>query len=180
MPSVIPYQVRPLQVSDAPSMLAAVRASLPTLMRWMPWCKDDYGLQDALAWIDFSQTAWRERSEFPLGIIDCQSGQVVGGTGINQINPAHRIGNIGYWVSSVHHRRGIARFAVREVAKLGFGDLGLHRLEIVVLPENVASQRVAESVGARRECIARRRLFMQGRSHDAIVYSLTPEDLELE
>ena len=172
------YQVRPWQVSDAPSLLMAVRASLQELMRWMPWCTADYALQDALAWIDFSRTAWRERSEFPLGVIDCQSGQVVGGTGINQINSAHRIGNIGYWVSSVHVRRGIARYAAREAAKLGFDELGLHRLEIVVLPENTASQRVAESLGAWREGIARHRLFMQGRSHDAIVYSLTPEDLE--
>jgi len=48
------YQVRPWQVSDAPSLLMAVRASLQELMRWMPWCTADYALQDALAWIDFS------------------------------------------------------------------------------------------------------------------------------
>lgn len=156
-------------------MFVGVRASLPELAEWMPWCTLDYAIADAEAWIRFTQACWEDRSEFPLGVFEVESGQVVGGTGINQINRAHRIGNIGYWVSSPHQGRGVARFAARQAAMLGFGELGLARLEIVTLPHNLASQRVAEAVGATRECVARNRLQIRGQAHDAVVYSLTPE-----
>ena len=71
----------------------------------------------------------------------------------------------------------MARTAAREAIALGFGRLGLQRLEIIALPTNLASVRVAESLGARRECLARNRIRFQGRSHDALVFSLIPTDI---
>lgn len=170
------YVVRRLEPSDAPSFLAAVRESLPELLYWLPWCKKDYGLQDAEAWIATAQQAWETGTEFPLGIFERASGEVVGGAGINQVNRACRMGNIGYWASSRYLGRGIARFAARQSALLGFGELGLTRLEIIVLTHNKASQRVAEALGATRECVARNRLYFHGQPHDAVVYSLVPSD----
>lgn len=171
------YIVRRFEPADAPSMLAAVRASLPDLAYWMPWCRQDYALDDAVAWIRFTQEAWSQGREFPLGIIEARSGAVVGGTGINHINQANRIGNLGYWVSTPHTGRGVARFAARQAIMLGFGTLGLTRLEIVALTQNLASQRVAESLGATRECVARNRLSFHGQPRDAVVYSLVPADI---
>lgn len=100
MPTVSSFVVRPLKSSDAQSFLSAVRASLSELTYWMPWCHPNYALSDAQAWIAFAQKAWDAGSEYPLGIFDASSGQVIGGTGINHINKAFRIGNVGYWVST--------------------------------------------------------------------------------
>jgi ribosomal-protein-serine acetyltransferase len=172
------YHVRRFEVADAQSMYAAVKASLTELVYWMPWCKEDYALQDAEAWVGFTQKAWAEGTEYPLGIFETYSGAVVGGTGINHITKPYRIGNIGYWVSTPHVGRGVARYAAKQAALLGFSELGLTRLEIVVLTHNAASQKVAEALGATRECEARNRLYFQGHPHDAIVYSLTPKDTE--
>jgi RimJ/RimL family protein N-acetyltransferase len=171
------YLVRPFVSGDAPSMLAAVRASLPDLAYWMPWCKPDYALADAQGWVEFAQQAWVARSEFPLGIFEAASGAVVGGTGINHLVPAYRMGNLGYWVSTPHTGRGVARWAAGQAARLAFGELGLTRLEIVALTHNQASQRVAQALGATFEGLARHRLYLQGAPHDAVVYSLLPSDL---
>lgn len=176
MPAESEYLVRRLAPSDAPSMFAAVRASLAELVYWMPWCRQNYAIEDAESWIKFTQEAWSKQVEFPLGIFETKTGIVVGGTGVNHINKAYRVGNIGYWVSTPHIGRGVARFAAKQAALLGFGELGLTRLEIIALTHNVASQRVAESLGATRECRARNRLYFNGAPHDAIVYSLVPED----
>jgi ribosomal-protein-serine acetyltransferase len=170
------YHVRPFEPADAPSLFAAVRASLPELAQWMPWCTPDYSQEQADAWVAFTRQAWADRTEFPLAVVECASGAVAGGTGINQIGWTHRIGNIGYWVSTPHRGRGVARFAAKRAAAFGFGELGLTRLEIVTLPHNIASQRVAESLGAVRECEARNRLVVHGVPHDALVYSLVPQD----
>ena len=176
MPSDSMYLVRRFEPANAPSMLAAVKASTPELAYWMPWCKEDYAIEDANSWIQFTEEAWNRRSEFPLGVFDASTGAVVGGTGVNQINKAYRTGNIGYWVSTPHTGKGVARFAARRAAQLGFGELGLTRLEIVTLTHNLSSQRVAESLGAVRECQARSRLYFHGKPHDAIVFSLIPQD----
>jgi RimJ/RimL family protein N-acetyltransferase len=172
--------VRPFALNDAPAFHASVRESLNELSYWMPWCHPDYSLQDAEQWMRHCEASWQNRSEFPLGIFELASGKVIGGTGINQLNPIYKIGNLGYWVGTPFTGRGVARAAALMAADIGFNDLGLTRLEIVVLTHNLASQRVAEAVGARKECIARNRLYFQGRPSDAFVYSLIPEDLVRE
>lgn len=177
MRSASKYLVRRLEQTDAASLFEVVRASLAELNYTLPWCKLDYALADASAWISYSQSAWLNRSEFPLGIVDADSGQVIGGTGISQINKPSRMGNIGYWVGTPYVGRGVAQFAAKQAAYLGFNELGLSRLEIVALTHNLASQRVAEALGATRECVGRNRLYFKGAPHDAVVYSLVPSDV---
>jgi len=50
------------------------------------------------------------------------------------------------------------------------------RLESVAPSDNVASQRVAQGIGATFECMARNRLRPQGQAREAAVYTLAPED----
>ncbi len=171
------YTVRQFQPADALAFYEAVRESINELAYWMPWCSKNYALSDAEAWMQTTSDMWAAGAEYPLGIFDVTTDAVVGGTGVNHINRAYRIGNIGYWVSSKRSGEGIARFAAHQSAIFGFQKLGLTRLEIVVLTHNKASQRVAEAVGAKLECEARNRLYFQGSPHSAFVYSLLPEDM---
>lgn len=90
-------------------------------------------MSDAEAWMQTSSDMWASGAAYPLGIFDATTGAVVDGTGIDHINRAYRIGSIGYWVRSNRTGQGIARFAAHQAAALGFGELGLTRLEIVVL-----------------------------------------------
>ena len=176
MPTSPEYEVRRFVPSDAPSFLSAVKASMAELSYWMPWCKPDYALHDAEAWIKFTLDSWARETEFPLGVFETSTGSVIGGTGIHHLNKPYRIGSIGYWVSTPYVGRGIAQFAAKRSALIGFDDLGLTRMEIVVLTNNLASQRVAEALGATRECQARNRLYFHGKPHDAVVYSLVRSD----
>ena len=59
----------------------------------------------------------------------------------------------------------------RLLAEFGFEALGLIRLELVIEPQNTASQRVAEKAGAKREGLLRNRLTINGKSRDAWMYS---------
>ena len=173
------YIVRPFQAEDAESMFGAVTASLPELCAWLPWCTPDYSIKDATGWVAFTIQAWSKRTEFPLGVFEKSTNTVVGGTGINHINAAHGIGNLGYWVSTPHTGKGIARFAAKEAARLAFNKLGITRLEIVTLTDNIPSQRVARSLRATEECIARNRLRLGESARDAFVFSLVPSDTAL-
>lgn len=168
--------LRPWQSDDATALHAAVQASMPELSAMFDWCHLDYGLSDAEAWIRFSQQVWSVGSEYPFALLT-EAGQLLGSVGLNQINRAHRIANLGYWVRSSERGRGWIGQASALLCRHAFAALPIHRIEIVTLPENRASQRVAEKLGARFECEARNRLVVKGRPRAAAVYALTPEDL---
>ncbi len=168
--------IRPFRKADAPAFAAAVRESVSTVGPWMPWCHEAYSIDEAESW--FAQCKFNLESGFAydLGIFGSDERTLLGSIGINQINPEHKIGNIGYWVRQTRQRQGIATKAVRIIADFGFRQLKLTRLEIVVVQGNHASRRVAEKAGATFECIARNRLILHDRPHPAAVYSLIPED----
>jgi len=71
-------------------------------------------------------------------------GQItMGGVMYGALRGAH----IGYWVDRNYANRGFTTQAVKLVTAFGFSQLGLHRMEINVRPENAASCRVAEKAG---------------------------------
>lgn len=170
--------LRIITAADVPRFHQAVRASAPEIGRFMSWCHDDYSLEEAQSWQVDCEQAWATDSSYPLLVTSTASHEILGVVDINQINRDHHIGNLGYWMVSAHTRQGVATAAAGMMARFGLTQLGLARLEIVTLVHNTASRRVAEKLGATFECIARNRLSGWGRSHDAAMYSLTPDDLK--
>ena len=106
-----------------------------------------------------------------------EDGSLLGGGGLSKIDRTHRVANLGYWVRSDSVRHGIATQAARQMAEYGIRDLGFKRLEIVVLPENDASIRVAQKLGAIDEGIVAGKAQLGGHWVDARVFSLASETL---
>lgn len=168
--------IRPFQADDAPMLHQTVRASLASLSYWFPWCGPSYSRQASEAWVAHCRSTWAAQTEFSFGIFEAE-GALLGSVGLNHLNPLHNLANLGYWVGEGVRGRGVATAAARLAARFSFDTLGLTRLEIVVLPNNAASLRVAEKLGAVREAEARNRVMFQGSPAAAIVYSLVPGDL---
>src|SRR5262249_23746632 len=116
-------------------------------------------------------TLWEEKREYNFAVVD-KDGRILGGCGLNQIRPEHRLANLGYWVRTSETGHGVATAAVRELQRFAFTQTNLIRLEIVVAVHNIASQRVAEKSGAIREGRLRARLVLHGKPHDAALYAL--------
>jgi len=171
--------IRPYRDEDAPQFVAAVRESTASVGLWMPWCHPDYSLDEALAWFALCRSNMENRLAWDVGIFSAHEttgGASVfhGGIGINQISRLYNYGNLGYWIRASSQGRGLAARAARMMARYGFGELGLTRLEIVAIEDNHASRRTAEKAGASFECVARNRLVLHGEPRDAAVYSLVP------
>jgi RimJ/RimL family protein N-acetyltransferase len=98
--------------------------------------------------------------------------RMVGGCGLNALNPGHRFANLGYWIRTSAAGRGYAARAVRALAAWAFANTQLERLEIVAAVGNIRSQRAAEKAGAHREGILRARLMVHGQPSDAVMYSI--------
>jgi RimJ/RimL family protein N-acetyltransferase len=68
--------------------------------------------------------------------------------------------------------------ALRLIVRWGLKDLELARLALITDPDNIASQRVAEKVGFRREGVLRSHLLHpDGRLRDSVMFSLLPGEL---
>lgn len=80
---------------------------------------------------------------------------------------------IGYWVDQAVAGRGVMPTAVALVTDHCFGVVGLHRVEINIRPENVASLRVPEKLGFRSEGLRLRLLHIDGQWCDHLSYALT-------
>lgn len=83
---------------------------------------------------------------------------------------ALRGGHIGYWIDQDFANRGFTTQAVEILTRFGFDQLGLHRIEINIRPENAPSCRVAEKAGYLLEGARPRYLHIDGQWRDHICY----------
>ena len=169
--------LRPFANEDTVSFHDAVRESLEALQPFMPWAHAAYSMEDARGWVESRPKAWENADEYSFIVYSPRDGRILGGMGINQLDLLHGRGNIGYWVRTSAQGQGVATEGTRLIAGFGFEQLGLSRLEIVMLTTNSASRRVAEKAGAMYEGVQRNRLRVDGRPRDACMYSLIPGDL---
>jgi [ribosomal protein S5]-alanine N-acetyltransferase len=72
--------------------------------------------------------------------------------------------------------RGYATEAVQLLTDYLFDNKHQHRIHLVILPENVASRRIAEKCGYVLEGTVRGAMFSGGRSQDVLLYSLLRTD----
>jgi RimJ/RimL family protein N-acetyltransferase len=167
-------RIRPYGIEDAEDLWTAVRESVSELTPWMPWCHPEYSIDESRRWVEEQSLAFRARKEFQF-VITQADGHFLGACGLNDLDAANRRANLGYWVRSRETGRGVASSAVRILRDWAFAETDLIRLEIVVAVGNLASRRVAEKVGARKEGRLQRRLWLEGRASDAILYAFTRE-----
>lgn len=83
---------------------------------------------------------------------------------------------IGYWVDEQLAGHGFAGEAVVIVLKYAFEELGLHRVEIAIVPRNGPSRRVVDKLGLREEGIAVGFLEIDGKWEDHVRYAITSEE----
>jgi ribosomal-protein-serine acetyltransferase len=163
--------VRPHRPGDAEPLREAVLESVDEVRPWMPWCHPGYSHVDAQEWVTSCERKFREGTEFEF-VISNPAGDFLGVCGLNSINVAYRLANLGYWLRTSATGRGFATAAVRQVIEFAFHQTDLARLEIVCAVGNLRSQRVAERVGALREAVLHDRLVLHGQAHDAVLYAV--------
>jgi len=169
-------RIRRYRPGDEDALYEAVRESIPEVSPWLSFCHQDYSHEESAEWVGSNQKNWEAGEVYAFIVEDEKTGAFLGGCGLNQIDRINLRANLGYWVRSSQAGRGIITAATRLLAGFAYEDLGLVRLEIVVAVDNKASQRVAEKVGAVSEGMLRKRIRVREIFHDAISYSLLPED----
>jgi RimJ/RimL family protein N-acetyltransferase len=160
--------LRPWRLDDAPAVHAACQDA--ELLRWLPRVPRPYTLEHARAFI-------ADGPDGPHSFAIEEDGRVAGSIAL-RVDEFDANGTIGYWCAAEARGRGVTTRALRLLCRYGFDELGMARLELVTDPSNVASQRVAEKVGFRREGVLRSHMrHPDGRRRDSVMFSLLPGEL---
>jgi RimJ/RimL family protein N-acetyltransferase len=156
--------LRPLAEADVPALTAAAQDPLVPYYTSVP---ENYTEDDAREFI--------ARGGNDYAIVDAESDELLGVVGF--ILRDHRRGNFGYWVARDARGRGAATRALRLLTRWAAEEHDLARLDLIVEPENLASIRVAEKAGFRREALLRSYIELRGGRRDVYMYALLREDM---
>lgn len=98
--------------------------------------------------------------------------------GFLNIVPQHYRSEIGFELSKDYWGQGIASEALEVVTRYGFDHLNLQRIEALIEPPNIASQKLLETKGFKKEGLLRHYEFTCGKFDDLLMYSLLKQDLD--
>ncbi len=87
---------------------------------------------------------------------------------VNKLN-----GELGFWIGEPFWGKGIATEAVRLIIKKGFSEYYLHRVYASVFSFNIASARVLEKAGFRKEAVLKEAVIKNNKITDEYIYALT-------
>lgn len=86
-------------------------------------------------------------------------------------------GSVGYWVARHIAGTGVATRCLAMVSDYAFCELGLHRIEVNIRPENERSLAVVRHLRFREEGVRHRFLHIDGGWRDHVSFALTVEDV---
>jgi [ribosomal protein S5]-alanine N-acetyltransferase len=143
-----------------------------------------YGLEpfkstdEALKEIEWYQSTFEENSGIRWGITIKGQGKVIGSCGFLNMVQQHHRSEIGFELSEDFWGQGIASEALAAVIMFGFEQLNLQRIQALIEPPNVPSQKLVEKNGFIKEGLLRNFEFTGGKFDDLYMYSLLKQDFE--
>ncbi len=164
--------LRPLRIRDRGAWLQVRRKNREWLTPWeatSPSADEGRNLPTFVEMVQIHNREGRAGRSLSLAIWFDRTliGQItLGGISFG----AYRGGHMGYWIDQDHASKGLTTRAVRELTRYGLEELGLHRIEINLRPENAASKRVAEKAGYVFEGLRPRYLHIDGAWRDHLCF----------
>ncbi len=168
--------LRPCRLSDADAMYEAARESIAELSVWMTGWLSEYSFEECRTWLESQPEKW-EQEVYSFVIIGPRDNHLLGGCGLRITDKSFRVADLSYWIRTGQTKRGLATTSALLLARFGFNELNLNRIEIVIAVDNKPSQRVAEKTGAIKEGVLRNRLVVNGKTVDAVMFSLISQDV---
>jgi len=168
-------ELRQLKKSDA----RRLQALLIKDRAWLsPWEATTPGIRYPIDARDLVRNLlYQQRKGTGLAFIIEVDGALAG-----QINVANILygsvssATVGYWIGKDFAGRGAMPIAVALTIDYLFDELGLHRVEIDIRPENEASLRVVEKLKLREEGLKERFIHIDGQWRDHRVFAITSEE----
>ncbi len=172
--------LRPLRTDDFEAWRGVRERSADWLLKWeprLPPGQPDPTRSSAAfaARCSARQREWQLGSGYGFGIF-------VGSRFAGEINLSglqrgpFQNAYVGYWIGEEFAGEGYVPEALVVLARFAFEELGLHRIQVAIIPRNRNSRRVVEKLALREEGLAERYLEINGVWEDHVRYAITSEE----
>ena len=169
--------LRPLGQEDLEEMYSIQsREDVARYLYWEPRTRDE--VADFIA--TSSSTLENEGEKLRLAVVRRDTGAVIGEVVLIWQSEQHMTGEVGFTFHPDHHGRGFAGEAARELLRLGFEGLGLHRIIGRCDDRNAASAKVMERLGMRREAHFLANEFIKGEWQGEFDYAMLRSEWEAQ
>lgn len=175
--------LRPLQPTDWEHWREVRKRCRDWLVKWEPRTSAAYPdpTDDRRAFVARCGARDRERemgSAYGFGVF--VEGRFAGEINLNSIQRGpFQNAYMGYWIDESRAGYGYTPEAVAVMLQFAFEELGLHRIQVSIIPRNTASRRVVEKLAMRNEGLAERYLEINGVWEDHVRFAMTSEEWAL-
>jgi RimJ/RimL family protein N-acetyltransferase len=164
--------LRPHRIEDLDDLLAF--HSDPDVVRYVPWPVRDRAQTSAALERKLDQAELTEPGQWLVLAVELRdTGTVIGEVLLKWESDANRQGELGFALHSGYHGLGLAAEAAEAVLRLGFDELGLHRISALCLVPNVKSARLLGRLGMRLEAHMVHSALFKGEWSDQLLFAIT-------
>jgi RimJ/RimL family protein N-acetyltransferase len=169
--------LRPWTLEDVPAIAAACQDD--EIAHWIHQIPSPYRESDAREYVLSTQAAWTGGAGAFFAVEECASGELAGSIALHVLDRELANLEVGYWTAAPARGRGLTTRALTLISRWALGETGAERLQLRADVLNVASVRVAEKAGFKREGTLRASGFnpRAKRRVDYAVFSLLPGEV---
>lgn len=144
----INYIINPLNPTDAKQLNQFILDNSERLKRYFPvTLSSNTTLEKSIEYIAIKNKEIEEKINFTYAIRDKNDQEIAGLMILKKIDWDKKQGEFAYCIGSQFEGKGLTSFAVAEMTKFAFDDLGLKTLQIMAHKTNLGSIKVALNNG---------------------------------
>ncbi|VXB66471.1 Alanine acetyltransferase [Flavobacterium sp. 9AF] len=160
---------RALQQTDVNEIFAL--RSNPELMQYIPRPLVT-NLEEAMAHIKMIQDKVEANEAINWAVTEKGKDKLISLIGFYRTELDNYRSEIGYMLLPEYQNKGYITEAIQILLNYGFGQMGLHSVEAIIDPRNIASAKVLEKNGFKKEAHFIENCFHNGEFLDSVHYSL--------
>jgi RimJ/RimL family protein N-acetyltransferase len=162
--------LRPLEKADAPTLVPWFNdADIARTLKW-------HRPLNLAAEEQFLANLYQGEGDVILGIAERATDQLVGSTGLKQIDLKNRHAGFGIVLEKGSWNKGYGTEATTLIVGYAFATLNLNRVWLHVYEDNPRAVRVYEKVGFKKEGVLRQENFRHGRYWDTFTMAVLREE----
>ena len=163
--------LRPHELRDLDDLVAF--HSDPEVVRYIPWPVRDREATRAALEAKLGQGVLDAPDQWLVLAVELrETHTVIGEVLLKWASAEHRQGELGFAFGRPHQGKGYAAEAARAMLRLGFEELGLHRITAICIEGNVASPRLLGRLGFTQEARLVESIRFKGRWATELVFAL--------
>lgn len=147
----------------------------PEVAKHVLWSAQKH-ISEAKEYVRYMTKRYRDDLPSSWGIIDKESGKLIGTIGYMSLSEENASVEVGYSLARWLWGKGLMTEALRAVIDYTFDAMDINRIEAQHELLNPSSGRVMEKCGMTKEGVLRQRLYNKGKFVDVALYSILRGD----